>query len=144
MLTARDEKRLQGVHPELIVKLRLVFAEFEDTAPLFVVQGLRTAEQQHELWRQGREIPGPHATINRPMGDVVTMKDGYKNKSNHQAHADGLGHAADVAFVPTASEKDPFAKTWPWEKFGEALEAQQLRWGGRFNHPVDLDHAELV
>lgn len=118
--TPRDIQRLQGVHPKLVVAVLKLLNQF----PMFVVMGLRTAEQQHVLWLQ------------RPK---VTEKDGYIHKSNHQAHSDGLGHAADLAWQGAT----PFGETMPWPAFGTAVEALGLIWGGRWPTLVDRPHVEL-
>lgn len=95
---------------------------------LFVVEGLRSVARQQALYAQGRTQPG----------SIVTNCDGVHAKSNHQAHDDGFGWAADIAF---ATEK-PFGPTNPWQTLGEAAESVGLVWGGRF-HIIDLDHVEL-
>lgn len=129
-MTTRDEQRLVGVHPQLVAALRVVFDQLDaEDAPLFVVEGLRTDARQAELYAQGRTTPGP----------IVTYKDGVTHKSNHQPKADGLGYAVDVAFIGP----QPFDPRWPWETYGEALEAQGIAWGGRFKM-VDKPHAELI
>lgn len=128
--SARDLKRLQGVHPDLIDILGTTFAEMAaNGTPMFVVMGVRTAEQQHKLWLQGRGLPGP----------IVTYKDGYKRKSNHQPRADGLGGAVDAAFLGP----DPFADSHDWLAYGLSVEAQGAIWGGRFLGLVDRPHVEL-
>jgi hypothetical protein len=128
--SARDVQRLAGVHPTLVAKISLILTQMEAKGtPMFVVVGVRTAEQEHRLWEQGRTAPGV----------IVTNCDGYTVKSNHQPHADGLGYAVDCAFLTG----EPFALTNPWVAYGAAVEAQGLIWGGRFTSPVDLDHAEL-
>ncbi len=98
---------------------------------LFVVQGVRTLAEQVALYARGRTMPG----------HIVTMKDGIRHRSNHQARSDGKGHAVDCAFffVP-----DPFAASLPWETYGLLVEAQGLIWGGRWTHPHDSPHAELA
>lgn len=123
-MTQRDLDRLAGVHPDLVAKLGQLFEQF----PLFVVFGLRTAGQQAALWAKGRTLPGT----------IVTNCDGLHTKSNHQAHPDGLGHAADIAF----QGDDPFGSTHPWAAMGAAANALGLVWGGDFKL-VDLDHVEL-
>lgn len=129
-LSDRDLQRLQGCHPGLIAKLGQVFDALEAVDhPMFVVEGLRTAERQAALYAQGR---------NGNKQPIVTNCDGVTVKSNHQARADGFGHAADVAF---ATEK-PFDKNNPWSQLGAQAEAVGLVWGGRFKL-VDLDHVEL-
>lgn len=126
--TLRDLQRLYGVHP----RLHSAIIGILNKLPMFVVQGVRTAEQQHALWLQGRP-GGP------PGSKIVTMKDGVVHKSNHQPHADGFGHAVDLAWIGP----DPFADTHPWEAYGVMVEAAGLKWGGRWAHPHDSPHAEL-
>ena len=134
MLTTHDHERLRGVHPTLVTDVeRLCEAATTRGTPMFVAQGVRTVQQQQALYAQGRTTPGK----------IVTMKDGVKFPSDHQVHADGFGHAVDIAFVPTAARKDAWSDQWPWEAFGEAAEGLGLRWGGRWTHPHDLDHIEL-
>ena len=104
-------------------------APLTDKTPMFVVQGVRTDAEQTALYAQGRTEPGP----------VVTYKDGIKNRSNHQVHADGLGYAVDCAFIGA----QPFDARGPWEIYGERLEALGIVWGGRWKM-ADKPHAELA
>lgn len=129
-MTDRDRARLLGVHPALAEAVTEVLTEMEQWGhPMFVIEGVRTVERQQALYAQGRTAKGP----------IVTHADGVKKRSNHQAHADGYGHAVDCAFV----DGNPFAVTHPWERYGRALEARGLVWGGRFASIMDKPHAEL-
>lgn len=128
-MTTRDRTRLIGVHPDLIAIIDEVFLDMEEAdAPMFVIEGLRTLRRQQELYAHGRT----------DLMRIVTYKDGVRHISNHQAHADGLGHAADCAFI----SENPFSLDHPWEKYGEALEARGAFWGGRWKM-ADMPHAEL-
>lgn len=73
--------RLQGVHPALVsvVKRAIEITTHDFT----VVEGLRSAERQGELYAQGRTEPGA----------IVT----WVKVSNHEAKPDGFGHAVDLA-----------------------------------------------
>ena len=129
-MTDRDRARLVGVHPDLVRALVEVFDELDaEHAPMFIVQGVRTVAEQQALYAQARTI----------AGQIVTMKDGTTHRSNHQPHTDGLGHAVDSAFLGP----QPFDPRHPWERYGLALEARGLIWGGRWRHPYDAPHAEL-
>lgn len=131
-LSERDLTRLTGVHPDLIARLDAIFGAVAAAGfAMFVVMGVRTVAEQQALYAKGRTAPGP----------IVTMKDGVVHRSNHQPHADGLGHAVDCAFL---NVPDPFAQTLPWEQYGLQVEAQGLTWGGRWTHPHDSPHAELA
>jgi len=129
-MSIQDQQRLRGVHPDLIRILADVFDEMDaEGTPMFVVQGVRTEAEQVKLYARGRIEPG----------EIVTNCDGIKHKSPHQVREDGFGYAVDCAFVGS----QPFDSRHPWEMFGHVLESKGLVWGGRFSHPVDLDHAEL-
>ena len=123
-LTSRDQQRLQGVHPKLVAAVTAVINKL----PMFVVMGVRTVAEQQALYAQGRTAPG----------HIVTYKDGVNHRSNHQPHADGLGHAVDLAFIGG----DPFSPKHPWDAYGSIVEALGLVWGGRWKM-VDRPHAEL-
>lgn len=135
MLSAHDQERLQGVHPILIHKVEQLYLGLP-AYHLFVVQGVRTAEQQHTLWLQGRDVAHP--------GPVVTDKDGYVKRSNHQPKLqDGFGHAVDLAFLPDPQTHDPWSDVWPWASLGRAAQGLGLVWGGNWKSLVDRDHFEL-
>lgn len=124
--------KLDGIHPDLVAKSTKVMAAMAALGfPMVVVQGLRTAEYQASLYAQGRTAPG----------HIVTNCDGTKTKSNHQAQADGLGHAVDIAFV--VNGQPSFDIKLPWACYGACAKAIGLRWGGDFAIH-DLDHIELV
>jgi peptidoglycan L-alanyl-D-glutamate endopeptidase CwlK len=97
--------------------------------PMKVIAGLRTTEQQQKLYAQGRTTPG----------NIVTNADGVKKKSNHQAKADGFGHAADLCF----QGPDPFSEKHPWNAYGACAKALGLVWGGDWKVLVDRPHIEL-
>lgn len=83
-LGERSLKNLDGVHPNLVkvMKVAIVNSPVDFT----ITEGVRTLKRQQELYAQGRTKPGIK----------VTNADGIKNKSNHQAKADGFGHAVDL------------------------------------------------
>ncbi|MDV3661621.1 hypothetical protein CMU70_14295 [Elizabethkingia anophelis] len=83
-LGERSLKNLDGVHPNLVkvMKMAIVNSPVDFT----ITEGVRTLKRQQELYAQGRTKPGIK----------VTNADGIKNKSNHQAKADGFGHAVDL------------------------------------------------
>ena len=129
-MTPRDQQRLVGIHPMLVQAISRVLDEMDaEGTPMFVVQGIRSTEQQQVDYAKGRTTPG----------SIVTNCDGVTHKSPHQVHDDGLGYAVDCAFIGP----QPFDTRWPWELFGSKLEEYGIVWGGRFHHPVDKDHAEL-
>lgn len=137
MLTTRDEQRLSGIHPDLLAAYRVAAEKAErDKTPIFVVGGGRTAQFQNGLYQQGRSKPGA----------IVTEKDGFTSKSDHQMGADGFYHALDFAFVPTKTRTDAFDKAWPWALIASYAKTAcaQVEWGGTWKTPADLDHLQHV
>lgn len=131
-MTEKDRQKLIGVSPIVIDRMTRVFAAMASLGfPLMVTDGLRTMEHQRRLYAQGRTTPGP----------IVTNCDGVVKKSNHQARADGFGHAVDAAFV--VNGKPSWAVELPWDAYGACVEAVGLQWGGRFKMR-DCPHAEDV
>lgn len=102
------------------------FAEWE----AFMVEGYRSAAYQNELWRKGR--------FTKPIGKqyVVTQRDGFLRRSNHQSSC-----AADIAFrngrkvVFTLSQE-------VWDKYGHFLRLRKLDWGGDWKSFIDRPHGE--
>lgn len=135
-LIQRDDKRLEGVHPRLADAIRKALVAMDVLGfPMFVTQGVRSAEYQNTLFQQGRTTPGA----------IVTNLDGYEKKSNHQAKADGLGYAVDCAFVddPDTERIETWDPKQPWELFGLMVEKLGMRWGGRWQRIVDRPHVEM-
>lgn len=89
-----------------------------------VVSGLRTLEEQQEMYAQGRTKPG----------DIVTNADGIMNKSNHQS-----GNAVDVVPYPSMwSDKDKLREFGGFVLGVAAMLKEQgiieieLEWGGHW------------
>lgn len=80
----RSINNLQGVHPDLVRVMHTAIAA--TPADFTIVEGVRTAQRQQQLYAQGRTQPGR----------IVTYADGVNTKSNHQPKADGYGHAVDL------------------------------------------------
>lgn len=126
-----SENRLKGLHP----KLQEFFRELIKISPydFSITQGIRTAEEQNKLYRQGRTVPGA----------IVTNCDGYKVKSNHQVKADGLGYAGDIAVLINNKI------TWEERYYKEVartgrilMQKYNIEWGGDWKNFKDLPHFE--
>jgi peptidoglycan L-alanyl-D-glutamate endopeptidase CwlK len=125
----RSEVALAHIHPTLADRIR---AAQETLTPknifMCVYQGLRTTEQQNELYAQGRTA----------AGKVVTnARAGY---SNHN-----YGLAVDI--VPYLSG-DSGELNWqvsspPFQAMVAALKAQGLAYGGDWKKFPDDDHFQL-
>lgn len=134
----RSKDALIGVHPKLVA---LMEAAIVDTPVDFtVVEGVRTAQRQKQLYAQGRTAPGPK----------VTNVDGVTKKSNHQVKADGLGYAVDVYPFFDGKVQTSGAEV---DKRLHILAAHikatakclgiAITWGGDWKNPYDPPHYEL-
>lgn len=122
-LTARDESRLNGVHPDLV---RVVRRAAADTDLQFVVlEGVRTAARQRQLVAQG---------ASRTMN------------SRHIPGRDGLAKAVDIAPAPGGKV------SWDWPlyhrlakimKAAAAAEGVPIEWGGDWRTFKDGPHWQL-
>lgn len=80
----RSLDNLKGVHPDLV---KLMHETIIATPIDFTItDGVRSTQQQQELYAQGRTKPG----------QKVTNCDGVRKKSNHQVKQDGYGYAVDL------------------------------------------------
>ena len=132
--------RLAGVHPDLIKVVQA--AALICKQPFQVIEGLRTAARQAQLYAQGRTAPG----------NIVT----WVRVSNHQAKPDGFGHAVDMVAIGADGSID-WNHTAPYDTIDDAMHAAAkslnigIRYGGdwdmdgnRHEHgESDIDHWEL-
>jgi peptidoglycan L-alanyl-D-glutamate endopeptidase CwlK len=125
-MKASSEKRLQQLHPALGSAVRAVVADLADRGTVVeVVQGLRTFDEQDELFAKGRTKPGP----------IVTQARG--GESNHN-----FGLAADLC--PFTNDKPDWnAPIAVWSAIGTAAMAHGLEWGGQWKKFLDKPHVQL-
>jgi len=89
--------KLKGVDPRLVMVM--MEAIKETPVDFTIVYGVRTQAEQVALYALGRTKVNPDGrSAKKPLGNIVTQKNGTTNKSNHQVKSDGYGHAID--FVP--------------------------------------------
>ena len=143
-MTDRDIAKLHGVHGSLAARIEQIFDAMRVLGFEMMVTdtgGVRTTEQQQALYAKGRTAPGPK----------VTNADGLIKKSNHQPHADGLGHAVDMTFMDQHGTPLDFADDTPsWDErkfpfllYGHMAKALGAKWGGDWGSLHDLPHVEL-
>ncbi|MDV3685264.1 hypothetical protein CMU45_02580 [Elizabethkingia anophelis] len=137
-LGERSLKNLEGVHPSLVklMKAAIVNSPVDFT----ITEGVRTLKRQQDLYAQGRTKPGIK----------VTNADGVRNKSNHQAKADGFGHAVDLYpfFLGQVQVNHPDTiKNLKLIATHIKSVAKELGigivWGGDWKSPYDPPHFEL-
>lgn len=131
--------QIENLHPVLVEVITEALAVSPIDFGVLKLGGARTAQEQHELWLQGR--------FGHP-GKIVTQLDGHTKPSNHQVKADGFGYAVDI--VPFKGGQF----TWEWEFFFPMIKAVakvakakgvSLRWGGVWDrklHELDADALE--
>lgn len=147
VLSEASIEKMKGVHPKLIDLMKKAISD--SPYDFKIVQGLRTAEYQNSLYQQGRTSPGK----------IVTKLDGYNRKSNHQAKADGYGHAVDIAVCGQYDENGNYVKcTTDAEMFDNKKLVEISRhvkvvakemgldivWGGDWKTLYDTPHYELI
>lgn len=140
-------EKMKGVHPKLIELMKKAIGD--SPYDFKIIQGLRTAEYQNSLYQQGRTKPGK----------IVTKLDGYNRKSNHQAKADGYGHAVDIAvcghydqnggYVKYMTDAEMFdnKKLVEISRHVKAVAKEmgmEIVWGGDWKTLYDTPHYELV
>jgi len=147
VLSDASIEKMKGVHPKLIELMKKAISD--SPYDFKIVQGLRTAEYQNSLYQQGRTKPGK----------IVTKLDGYNRKSNHQAKADGYGHAVDIAVCGQYDQNGNYVKcTTDAEMFDNKKLVEisrhvkavakemgmEIVWGGDWKTLYDTPHYELV
>lgn len=147
VLSEASIEKMKGVHPKLIELMKKAISD--SPYDFKIVQGLRTAEYQNSLYQQGRTRPGK----------IVTKLDGYNRKSNHQAKADGYGHAVDIAvcgyydgngnYVKSTTDAEMFdnRKLVEISRHVKAVAKEmgmEIVWGGDWKTLYDTPHYELV
>lgn len=147
VLSDASIEKMKGVHPKLIELMKKAISD--SPYDFKIVQGLRTAEYQNSLYQQGRTKPGK----------IVTKLDGYNRKSNHQAKADGYGHAVDIAVCGQYDQNGNYVKcTTDAEMFDNKKLVKiskhikavakdmglEIVWGGEWKTLYDTPHYELI
>lgn len=129
-------ENLKGQHPDLV---KVMMAAIKDTPVDFTItDGGRTVAMQQALYAKGRTAPG----------EIVTNADGVKNKSNHQAKADGYYHAVDLyPYVNGAIDFNDKANrlTTIANHIKETAKklGVKITWGGDWKSILDRPHFEV-
>ena len=117
-LTARDRKRLEGVHPDLV---RVVERASLGKVRFIVTEGLRTMERQAQLAREGRSQTMRSRHLTGHAVDLAVLDDDGK------ARWDAPAYRALAAEVKAAA----------------AVEGVQIEWGGDWRSFFDGPHFQL-
>lgn len=138
VFSQRSLTSLEGVHPDLVKIMKEAIKE--SPVDFTITEGLRTTKRQQNLYAQGRTKPGIK----------VTQKNGTTNKSNHQAKADGYGHAVDLYPYYNGSVQVQDKEVVPKLKLiavhiKAVAKCMKLNitWGGDWKTSYDPPHFEL-
>ncbi len=125
-LDAASEAKLAKVNPELAKRVRAMVNDLKAQGiNVRVTDGLRTVEEQNELYKQGRTKPG----------GIVTNAKGGSSFHNY-------GLAVDL--VPMVNGKANYnVSNDTWNKIGETGKKYGLEWGGDFKSIVDKPHFQM-
>lgn len=126
-LIERAEKKLVGVHPLVATKARqLIEQAYREGINVIITQGLRTVEEQNELYAQGRTKPGKI---------VTNARGGY---SYHN-----FGLAFDFA-VLNADGSVNWNVDKKWKRVGALGKSLGLEWGGDWKKFKDYPHFQYT
>jgi hypothetical protein len=139
---ARSDRMLLSVDPKLGTVVRVALLAAPSWLDFAVISGTRTAEEQRELWRLGRNADGETVETE----NVVTQKDGYIMRSRHQADEDGApGEAIDIVAYEngniTWNEAENAARSAYVIGFATA---SGIKLSGGVKWDWDLGHLELA
>lgn len=129
----RSDRSLEHLYPEFREKVKTIQKELDAYCAKHykghkfkIIEGFRSASYQNSLYQKGRTKPGR----------IVTYKDGYRAKSNHQ-----YGLAVDFwPFYGFVMDKNVPQKHW--EYLGHLARKHGLVWGGDWKKLVDNPHIE--
>lgn len=135
MRDAVSIQRVRDLHPKVSIEVAQTIGEIEAMWPpkvaIRIVQGLRTIEEQNEIYAQGRTKPGK----------VVTNAKGGSSFHNYGIafdfallfDIDGNGKYETLSW----DETNPY-----WKQVVKAFEGKGWFWGGNFSTIHDAPHLE--
>jgi peptidoglycan L-alanyl-D-glutamate endopeptidase CwlK len=126
-LLEKADKKLKGVHPLVAAKARqLITAAYKEGINIIITQGLRTIEEQNELYAQGRTKPGK----------IVTNAKGGESYHNFGLAFDFAVLNADGSVNWKVDEK--------WKRVGQLGKSLGLEWGGDWKKFKDYPHFQYT
>ncbi len=113
------------LYPNLQAKVQVLIENAHKKGlDVWIVQGMRTIEQQNELYEQGR--------TKGKKGKTVTNAKGGESYHNY-------GLAVDVVFHGS----EPYGESHNWKALGEAGKEAGLEWGGGWKSFPDRPHFQI-
>ena len=129
-MDAISESRLVGIYPVLADKIRAMAAQLESEGTVIrVTQALRTAEQQNELYAQGRTVPG----------NIVTNCRGGFSYHNFGLAVDCVPSLPGNTYIPDWNASHP-----TWKRMEEIGQSLGLTVGANWRTFPDAPHFQLT
>jgi peptidoglycan LD-endopeptidase CwlK len=125
---------LQGLNPDLVLKAQKAADALAEQGIWFrVYSGLRTAQQQNDLYAQGR---------NGDPRPIVTKAKAGESNHNYGCAFDAVpfvsGQSGPLNGIPAMVDQAQF------DTFVTALKAAGLAWGGDWKTFKDMDHFYIL
>lgn len=147
-LGTRSLQRLEGVHPDLVRVIKRAAMLATPEQDFTVLEGVRSRDAMAANYGKGRTAAQclakgvPAACAQPSLAKVTWLNDPYK--SNHGVHADGFGHAVDLAPFPIDwKDLKRFKAMGALLKSAAQQEGVAVVYGGDWAQ-ADWPHIELV
>jgi peptidoglycan L-alanyl-D-glutamate endopeptidase CwlK len=123
----RQEVRLRGVHPQLVLMARAWSVQL--SFDILITDGVRTNARQAELYAQGRTTPGPIVT-NAPTAAL---------SAHGRKWFAGRAFGCAIDAVPCTGPRGAptYLDTAAYEAMAIIAERMMLMWGGRWTRAAD-------
>lgn len=148
--------KLSTVHPDL--QKVMLYAITRSDIDFGISYGLRTVEEQFELYKKGRSLINGKWVVDKTKGGIVTQKDGINNKSKHNT-----GEAVDIFMVFPNNNGESYnrfalcyvagiVRSASEELYAKGVIKNKVTWGANwdsdgdflFDHTfVDMPHFEI-
>lgn len=127
-----SEERLQPVHPSLAARVRTMLDLCAARGlPILVTQGLRTWEEQDQLYAKGR--------TKAPIGKKYVVTNAKGGQSYHN-----FGLAIDIVILDSIGKADWDTNHPGWRSAAQVGKSLGLEWGGDWTSFKDLPHFQYT
>jgi len=130
-----SEERLKSCHADLRIVFYEMIRKFDHT----IIYGYRSPEEQFELFKRGRKEENGIWVIENKL-EIVTYKDGYENKSEHNYEPSNALDAAPYPINWNDRERMCYFAGHIMERADK--HGIKLTWGGDWDNDTEIrDHA---
>lgn len=136
-MDVRSQAIIEGLHPKFKPSVQLAWEQAQAAMPpnvqIILICGYRSFDESNALYAIGRTIKGENATLEHPMGDVVT---------NASAGSSYHNYSLAVDFAMITNGVNEYAVGPNWMKVVEIMKTAGMTWGGDFPNLKDNPHFE--